>query len=160
VLETVSSGRFDVAQVYYNAINPTAAWTPSAAWNTTSFDGLLAACQANDMGVMGIRIFAAGHLASTERHGREVPITSNSNDAAEAARAEAVWRVLGDRFGTAAQASLRFGLACPQLSTIVVGMAELDHLVQALTAEAAGPLPTAALADLDQAWRSHPAFII
>jgi len=158
IKEVVASGRFDVAQVYYNAINPTAAWTPPTAWNTTRFDGLLAACQGHDMGVMAIRIFAAGHLASTERHGREVPITANSGDAAEAARAAVVWQALGDRFGTPAQASLRFGLGCEQLSTIVVGMAELDHLEQALATEKAGPLPAAALADLEQAWRSHPAF--
>ncbi|MCA8929797.1 MAG: aldo/keto reductase, partial [Alphaproteobacteria bacterium] len=133
-------------------------WPSPAAWNSTRFDGLLAACRAEDMGVMGIRIFAAGHLASTERHGREVPVTANSGDAAEAARAAAVWQALGDRFGTPAQASLRFGLACPMLSTIVVGMAELDHLEQALAAEAAGPLPEPVLADLEQVWRNHPAF--
>ena len=159
VREVVSAGRFDVAQVYYNAINPTAAWTPSPAWNTTSFDGLLAACGAQDMGVMGIRIFAAGHLASADRHGREVPITANSGDDAEAARAPAVWQVLGENFGTPAQAALRFGLACPELSTIVVGMAELDHLEQALAAEATGPLPDEVWSDLKRVWSDHPAFI-
>lgn len=159
VKETVSSGRFDVGQVYYNAINPTAAWTSPAAWNTTSFDGLLAACEAKDMGVMGIRIFAAGHLASTERHGREVPITANSGEDAEAARAAAVWRVLDERFGTPAQAALRFGLGCEALSTIVVGMAELDHLEQALAAEQAGPLPDSVWAALESVWRDDPAFV-
>lgn len=158
VQQVVASGRFDVAQVYYNAINPTAAWTPPAAWNTTSFDGLLAACAAQDMGVMGIRIFAAGHLASTERHGREVPITANSGEAAEAARAAAVWQALGERFGSPAQAALRFGLGCEALSTIVVGMAELDHLEQALAAEQAGPLPDDMGEALAKVWRSHPAF--
>lgn len=159
VIEAVVSGRFDVAQVYYNAINPTADRSPPAGWNTTSFEGLLAACGAQDVGVMGIRIFAAGHLASTERHGREVPITANSSDAAEAARAAAVWRVLGDTYGTPAQASLRFGLGCAGLSTIVVGMAELDHLEQALAAEAAGPLPQDACARLEEVWRTDPAFV-
>lgn len=159
VKEVVSSGRFDVAQVYYNALNPTAVWSPPAGWNTTKFDGLLAACGAEDMGVMGIRIFAAGHLASTERHGREVPITANSGEAAEAARTAAVWRVLDERFGTPAQAALRFGLGCEALSTIVVGMAELDHLEQALAAEQAGPLPDGVWAALEGVWRSDPAFV-
>ncbi len=159
VSDVVSSGRFDVAQVYYNMLNPTAAWTPPAAWNTTNFDGLLAACEAQDMGVMGIRIFAAGHLASTERTGREVPITANSGDGAEAARAAAVRQVFGGGYGTPAQAALRFGLACPALSTVVIGLAELEHLVQALAAEAAGPLPDEVRAALERIWSGHPAFI-
>ena len=73
-------------------------------------------------------------------------------------RAAAVWQALGEGIGTPAQASLRFGLACPQLSTIVVGMAELDHMEQALAAEAAGPLPEAMIADLVRVWQSHAAF--
>jgi D-threo-aldose 1-dehydrogenase len=155
----VSAGLFDVAQVYYNAINPTAGWTPPAGWNTTSFDGLLQACADQDVGVMGIRIFAAGHLASTVRHGREVPITANSDHPAEEARARAVWQVLGSEFGTPAQAALRFGLACKGLSTIEVGMAEIDHLEQALAAEKAGVLPAATHAALEQVWRNDPAFV-
>ena len=76
---------------------------------------------------MGIRIFAAGHLATTERHGREVPITANAENAAEEARAKAARDLLGTRYGEPAQAALRFGLACPLLSTIEVGIGE-THL--------------------------------
>jgi aryl-alcohol dehydrogenase-like predicted oxidoreductase len=110
------------------------------------------------MGVMGIRIFAAGHLASSERHGREVAITANAENAAEEARAMAVWEVLRSRHGTGAQTALRFGLACPLLSTIVVGIGETWHLDEALAAATMGPLPGAAIADLERLWRSHPAF--
>jgi D-threo-aldose 1-dehydrogenase len=159
VNQVVSAGRFDVAQVYYNAINPTADWTPPAGWNSTSFEGLLKACADQDVGVMGIRIFAAGHLATTERHGREVPITANSSHPAEEARARAIWQILGSTYGTPAQAALRFGLACKALSTIEVGMAELDHLEQALAAEQAGPLPASVQTALEQVWRTDPAFV-
>ena len=88
---------------------------------------------------MGIRIFAGGYLASTERHGREIPVTDNAEDAAEAARAEAVFAQLGDAHGTRAQTALRFGLACPEISTIVLGLAEGRHLTEALQAVEAGP---------------------
>jgi aryl-alcohol dehydrogenase-like predicted oxidoreductase len=111
------------------------------------------------MGVMGIRIFAAGHLASSERHGREIAITANAENAAEEARARAVRDVLGSTHGTAAQTALRFGLACPLLSTIVVGIGETSHLDEALAAVEMGPLPDAAVADLlGPLWKSHPAF--
>ena len=138
--QVVDAGAFDVAQVYYNMLNPTAAAGRSP-WNTTNFDGLLGACAAQDMGVMGIRIFASGHLASDQRHGREIPITENADNAAEERRAAAMWGALDPNDGTPAQAALRFGLACPDLSTIVVGLGALDHLELVITAEKMGALP-------------------
>ena len=140
----IDSGRFDVVQIYYNLLNPTAMAGAGAGWNSTDFDGLLHRCAAKDMGVMDIRIFAAGHLATTERHGREMPITANAESAAEEPRAKAALDLLGSQYGTPAQAALRFGLACPLLSTIVVGIGETWHLDQALAAAEMGPLPASA----------------
>jgi len=154
----IDSGRFDVVQIYYNLLNPTAMQGAGPGWSSTDFDGLLRRCTSQDMGVMGIRVFAAGHLASSERHGREVAITANAENAAEEARAKAALDVLGSRFGTPAQTALRFGLACPLLSTIVVGIGETWHLDEALAAAELGPLPQQAIEDLERLWRSHPAF--
>jgi len=156
--QVIDSGRFDAVQVYYNLLNPTAMATAGPGWNSTDFDGLLRRCASQDMGVMGIRIFAGGHLAASERHGREVAITANAENAAEEARAKAAWDALGAKHGTGAQTALRFGLACPLLSTIVVGIGEARHLDEALAAAEMGPLPGSALADLERLWSSHPAF--
>ncbi|HJU32086.1 MAG TPA: aldo/keto reductase [Hyphomicrobiaceae bacterium] len=156
--EVIDSGRFDVAQIYYNLLNPTAMGGAGPRWNTTDFDGLLHRCAAKDVGTMGIRIFAAGHLATTERHGREMPITANADSPAEEVRAKAALEVLGNAYGRPAQAALRFGLACPLLSTIEVGIGEAWHLDEALAAVAMGPLPADAIAQLDQLRRTHPAF--
>lgn len=156
--QVIDSSRFDAVQIYYNLLNPTAMASAGPGWNSTDFDGLLHRCAAQDMGVMGIRIFAAGHLASHERHGREVAITANAEDAAEEARAKAALDVLGSQHGTGAQAALRFGLACPLLSTIVVGIGEPGHLEEALAAADKGPLPASALQALDDLRRQHPAF--
>ena len=156
--QVIGSGRFDVAQIYYNLINPTAMAGAGPGWNSTDFDGLLDVCAARDMGVMGIRIFAGGHLASGERHGREVAITANAENAAEEARAGAVRAALGSAYGTGAQTALRFGLGCPRLSTIVVGIGETWHLDEALAAAAMGPLPAKATEDLERLRTSHPAF--
>lgn len=156
--QVIDSGRFDVAQVYYNLLNPTALAAAGPGWNSTDFDGLLHRCAARDMGVMGIRVFAGGHLASSERHGREIAITANAENAAEEARARAVWEVLGSGHGSGAQAALRFGLACPLLSTVVVGIGERWHLEEALAAAGMGPLPADAMAGVERLWRIHPAF--
>jgi aryl-alcohol dehydrogenase-like predicted oxidoreductase len=139
-------------------LNPTAMETAGPGWNSTDFNGLLKKCAAEDMGVMGIRIFAASHLAARERHGREIPITANADNAAEAARAQAAMDIVGARYGTSAQAALRFGLACPLLSTIVVGIGEPWHLEQALGATRMGPLPYEALSELEKVRIEHHAF--
>ena len=102
--------------------------------------------------------FAAGHLATTERHGREMPITANSESAAEEVRAKAALEVLGSAHGRPAQAALRFGLACPLLSTIEVGIGEAWHLDEALAAAEMGPLPVAAIEALETLRRTHSAF--
>jgi D-threo-aldose 1-dehydrogenase len=154
----IDSGRFDVAQIYYNLLNPTAMGSAGPKWNSTDFDGLLQHCAAKDVGTMGIRIFAAGHLATTERHGREMPITANSESAAEEVRAKAALEVLGSAHERPAQAALRFGLACPLLSTIEVGIGEAWHLDEALDAVRLGPLPGPAIAALERLRETHPAF--
>jgi D-threo-aldose 1-dehydrogenase len=158
VHEVIDSGRFDAAQVYYNLLNPTAMVSAGPGWNTTDFDGLLHRCAAQDMGVMNIRVFAAGHLASAERHGREVPITANAENAAEEARARAVLAALGSQDGTGTQAALRFALSCPLLHTIVIGIGETWHLEEALKATRMGPLPPSVTHGLEMVWREDPAF--
>ncbi len=67
-LDVINSGRFDTAQVYYNAINPSAAWrrVPSGWRGGQNFCGILAACFHQNMGVLNIRVWAGGVLASPE----------------------------------------------------------------------------------------------
>ena len=148
-----------MAQVYYNMLNPTAGFAlgggTGAGWSDSDFTGLLDACREHDVGVMNIRIFAAGVLAADERHGREIPITANAEMAAEEARAP---RGAGLRSENAAetrsQTAIRFGLSHPAVSTVVFGVAEMSHVHQALAAPGLGPLEEDALAALRRAWDS------
>lgn len=147
--EVAASRRMDVAQVYYNMLNPTADTPAPPGWNTTHFLGLLHVMKAADMGVMGIRIFAGGFLATDERHGREIPITHNAEDAAEAARVAAMMTALDGETGDRAQRAIRFGLASELLSTIVIGVGEDWHFTHALKALEMGPLDADPMARLD-----------
>lgn len=151
-IRVVESGRFDTAQVYFNMLNPTAALAASGALTVQDFSGLLEACRRADLGVMAIRIFAAGILASDVRHGREVPVTAESDLEAEARRAAAALQAVGPEFGTRAQRALRFVLSEPRVSCAVVGMAEASHLEEALAGAAMGPLPGPALTALRAVW--------
>jgi D-threo-aldose 1-dehydrogenase len=67
-LEVIDSGRFDTAQVYYDAINPSAAWRelPRRWRGGQDFCGILAACTRHGMGVLNIRTWAGG--GAGERH--------------------------------------------------------------------------------------------
>ena len=153
--QVIDSARFDSAQVYYNMLNPSAARTMPEHWSGQNLGNLIAACKRQNMATMIIRVFAAGVLASDQRHGREVVITRDAEIDTEAKRARAVYAALGDEFGTRAQTALRFVLSNPDISCAVFGLAEFAHLEQALGAQAMGPLPPAALRKLEALYTSN-----
>jgi L-galactose dehydrogenase/L-glyceraldehyde 3-phosphate reductase len=153
VLEVVESGRFDCAQIYYNAINPTAAWRrPHASWKTQSFAGVMAACFRQNMGMLNIRVWAGGPLANPRRPERLTVFSSGTDIDNEMRCAAAVRAALGDFFGSPAQTALRFVLGNHDLSTRVIGIADLRYLDEALAAVEAGPLPAEAIARLERLW--------
>lgn len=149
VKAVIDSGRFDSAQIYYNLLNPSAGQIMPDRWSGHGLEQVIETCKAKDVAVMNIRVLASGVLATDERHGREIQIVPHADLPLEARRAKAVFDKLGDRFGTPAQTALRFSLANKDLSCIVVGMAELDHLEQALAAAETGPMPMDGLADIE-----------
>ena len=155
ICEAVRSGHFDSAQVYHNLINPTAARALPEGFSGHDFSGVIAACKAVGAAVMNIRIFAAGVLPTDLRHGRESVITLGSELPLEEQRAHAVYASLGDSYGTRAQTALRFGLANPDVACVVFGMAELSHLDEALAAAEMGPLPQAALDQLNTVYAAE-----
>jgi D-threo-aldose 1-dehydrogenase len=150
----IASGRFDSAQVYYNMLNPSAGQDMPPAWRGHDFRGLIASCKEHGVAVMNIRVLAAGVLAAEERHGREAVIMPEADLPSEERRARAVARRLGERYGTRAQTAIRFALANPDIACVVVGLAELSHLEEALAAAEMGPLPDDALAALREVYAS------
>jgi L-galactose dehydrogenase/L-glyceraldehyde 3-phosphate reductase len=144
----IASGRFDSAQVYHNILNPSAARDMPPAWHGHNFRGMIAACKEHGVAIMNIRVLAAGVLASEQRHGREVPMMAEAAIPTEEQRARAVWQRLGERYGTRAQTAIRFALANSDIDCVVVGLAEISHLEEALAAAEMGPLPDEALAEL------------
>jgi aryl-alcohol dehydrogenase-like predicted oxidoreductase len=155
-LKVIDSGRFDTAQLYYNAINPSAAWKelPRGWRGGQDFCGILAACTHRNMGVLNIRAWAGGVLASPVRPERLFVMTANTNADNEVRCAAAVRAALGDAHGTPAQAALRFVLGNPDFATRVIGINTIEQLDAALAALAQGPLPAPALSKLEALWGS------
>jgi L-galactose dehydrogenase/L-glyceraldehyde 3-phosphate reductase len=156
-LEVINSGRFDTAQVYYNAINPTAAWrrVPPAWRGGQDFCGVLTACFHQNMGVMNIRVWAGGLLASAERPDRLFVMTRDTDVDNEHHCAEAVRAALGEEGGTPAQTALRFALGNKDLATRVIGINKIEHLKAALEALERGPLPSAVVSRLEALWANE-----
>jgi L-galactose dehydrogenase/L-glyceraldehyde 3-phosphate reductase len=154
VCEVIRSGRFDSAQVYYNLLNPSAGRTMPAAWTGQNQAGIIDACRANDVAVMAIRIFAAGVIATDERHGRESVLLADTSVAEDERKAKAVFDAIGAEHGTRAQVALRFVLSNPDVSCAIIGSAELNHIDEALAAQKMGPLPSNVLAQLDALYQS------
>jgi L-galactose dehydrogenase/L-glyceraldehyde 3-phosphate reductase len=155
-LQVIDSGRFDTAQVYYNAINPSAAWKelPRGWRGGQDFCGILAACTRHGMGVLNIRTWAGGVLASAARPARLFVMTANTDADNEVRCASAVRATLGDAYGTPAQAALRFALRERGFATRVIGIGTIAQLDPALAALAEGPLPPAAMSKLEALWSS------
>ena len=138
--EVVLSDYFDVAQIYYNLLNPSASFSSPGKWNDHNFSNLIKNCKSKDMGLMNIRIYAAGYLATDKRHGREIPITFGIDETELNKRVEKINFILRDIQGTKAQKALRYGLSNDNMSTIVIGLAKISHLEEALEGYELGSL--------------------
>jgi D-threo-aldose 1-dehydrogenase len=160
----IESRRVDTALVYINMINPTAAHrdpmrTLDAAMPKASrgqdFTGVLDCCADNDVGVIAIRILAAGAIIGELKHYKDRIVTKDTNVDDVAFKASAIREMLGDSQGSLAQAAIRFVLAHPAIATINFGARNLDEFEEGLAAVAMGPLPEAVMAELDALFHSN-----
>jgi L-galactose dehydrogenase/L-glyceraldehyde 3-phosphate reductase len=155
-LDVIESGRFDAAQVYYNAVNPSAAWRrlPVGWHGGQDFCGVLAACFHQNMGVLNIRVWAGGVLASPNPPDRLFVMTSDT-DLSNEVRCAAAARSALEGDDTPAQAALRFVLGNRDFASRVIGISTIDQLDTALAALARGPLPSAAVSKLESLWANE-----
>ncbi len=138
--KVIESERFNSAQVYYNLLNPSAGRAVPTGAKAYDFDNIIDKCAAHGVAVMNIRVLAAGVIATDVRHGREVPVALGADVPADEESTRLIVEALGDSQGTRAQLAVRYALSNPNVSGVLVGMAELDHLDQALGAQELGPL--------------------
>ena len=153
--EVVLSDCFDIAQIYYNLLNPSASFSTKGKWNDQNFSNLIKNCKSKDMGLMNIRIYAAGYLATEKRHGREIPITFGINETELNKRVEKINLIMRDIQGTKAQKALRYGLSNDDMSTIVIGLAEISHLEEALEGYELGSLDEEILRKIEELQKNN-----
>jgi aryl-alcohol dehydrogenase-like predicted oxidoreductase len=106
---------------------------------------IAAAAKARGIGVMGIRAVQAGALTA----GVDRPLSPNSPDNADFARA-AGFRALCASWGEdPAVVAHRYALGMPNIDTVVLGVKNRSELAQCLAAETAGPLDPVQVAAID-----------
>jgi L-galactose dehydrogenase/L-glyceraldehyde 3-phosphate reductase len=149
--QVVDARAFDTAQVSYNLLNPTAGSAVSPGYPAHDYGNLLAHTKAADMGVINIRVLAAGALSGTEdRHPlgspSVEPIGSGSAYRVDVERARRLEPLVREGFADSLiELSVRYVIASDAVSTVLVGYSTLDHLQYAARSIDKGPLPREAL---------------
>lgn len=154
LLRVIESGRFQTVQAYHNLLNPSAGTSVPPGFDALNYRDLIGVAHRRGMGVLNIRVLAAGTIA-----GREAPtgmgaISPGSEPDRDRARAVAVEKALEGESGTMAQKAVRFALTNPGVSGVLVGFSELQHVDEALGAVELGALSDSAMDRLRTLWRS------
>jgi aryl-alcohol dehydrogenase-like predicted oxidoreductase len=142
---------FETVQVSFNLLNPSAGSNLSRNYPAQDYGNLISRAHAAGIGTIGIRVLAGGALSGVEtRHPlgmRHVdPIGSASTYAGDVARANRFNELVEKGFADSlVEASIRFVLSNPKLSTTLVGLSTLEQLEIAARSAGRGPLPAEAL---------------
>jgi L-galactose dehydrogenase/L-glyceraldehyde 3-phosphate reductase len=149
--QVVDARVLDTAQVSYNLLNPSAGATVARGYPAHDYGNLLAHAKAAVMGVINIRVLAAGALSGTEeRHSlgspSVEPIGSGGSYRTDVERARRIEPLIGEGHAESLiEAALRFAIANDAVSTVLVGYSTLDHLEYAARSINKGPLSREAL---------------
>jgi aryl-alcohol dehydrogenase-like predicted oxidoreductase len=152
------AGALDTAQVCYNLLNPSAGMSVPPGFPAQDFRRMLDPARDHGVGVIVIRVLAAGALSgTTDRHALAMPtvepIASGPDYASDVARARRLEGIVRDgHAGSLVEAALRFPLGSDAVSTVLLGYSTLEHLEYAAASMARGPLAPAALDCLGAAW--------
>ena len=154
----IESGMLNSVQSVYNLVNPSAGTSVPSGFDMPDYGNLIGLASANGMGVLVIRVLAAGALSgAATRHPVAVPTVAPIGSSRDYSQDQA--RADGFRFleqegyvGSLVEASLRFVLGNAGVSSVLVGYSSLEHLEQAVEYAAKGSLPAEAMARLPEVW--------
>ncbi len=133
VYELIDSGKFHSINGGYNVLNPSAMNARTEPQVDRDFGEVFTRSAAKDMGVIVIRVLAAGILAGSEPN----------------AGAERVKSLLAAQGISPVEGAVRFVLSSPKVSTAVIGFSELAHIEEAVAASNNGVLPADLVQELE-----------
>jgi aryl-alcohol dehydrogenase-like predicted oxidoreductase len=151
LLRVIDARVLDSAQISFNLLNPSAGWPVPAGYPAQDYAQIIARARAANMGAIGIRVLAGGALSASEtRHPLASPppdpIGSGVSYRTDLERAKRLEPLVREGHASSlVEAALRFVIAQPALTTVLIGTSTLDQLETAAAAIARGPLAAAAL---------------
>jgi aryl-alcohol dehydrogenase-like predicted oxidoreductase len=142
------------AQAAFNLLNPSPAGAAPAGYPAQDYGNLLGHAQAADVGIIVIRVLAAGAISGTEeRHPLgsppPAPIGSGADYRADVARVRRFLPLVRDGHADSlVELSIRYALGHKAVSTVLVGYSTLEHLEYAARSVEKGPLAPEVLAHI------------
>jgi len=140
----------------YSILNPTAGMPPPVGCQVRDYGQVIDRAAALGMGVIVLRVLEAGALTGqATRH----PLSDASSEGTpeysrNVARAAALSFLLEATGGTMAQAAIRFALARPEVSTVLVGFSDVTHLDEAAACSDGRALSPPVLARIHDLYRT------
>lgn len=137
---------FETVQAYFNPINPSAGYAGRTGGGQ-DFGGLIDAAATAGLGVIAIRVVAAGALTGTRDRPAiagdpSTPLTAGGAYDRDLDRAGRLLPIAAEAgLESPIELALRFVLAQPGVSTALIGYSDLDQLEAALRWADRGPLP-------------------
>ena len=158
--QVVSNVRAASIQCCFNLLNPSAGVPVSDGFPYQDYRQLIDTAAANQIGVMAIRVLAGGALSgSVARHGNAArsvdPIGGGQSFAEDVTRSQRFGVLLQEGYADSLiEAAIRFVIGKAEVSTVLIGISDMEQLEQAVEYSAKGPLPPEALGRLRQLWAS------
>lgn len=154
----LDSGAMDTVQACYNLLNPSAGMPGTPKFYTQDYGQLIDRAASNGVGVIAIRVMAAGALTGvTDRHPLAIPkvapIGSSADYEADVRKARSFQYLVEEGIvDSLPEAALRFVLSKGEVSTALAGVSSLEHLEQSVIWADKGPLPQTAIDSIAQVW--------
>jgi aryl-alcohol dehydrogenase-like predicted oxidoreductase len=152
--ELVASGRFDTLQAYHNVLNPSATRSMPEGLASADYRELAVRASECGMGVLNIRVLAAGALAGQTARAGGPAMSPGSEPDRDLERAALVDAALEGEPGTPAQRAIRFALGRPGISGVLVGFSNAAQVEEAVAASELPAISEAGLARLERLYES------
>lgn len=159
--KVIDSDQFDVVQSYFNILNPSAGYKVPSGFIGYDFDRLIDRAAEHKMGVVAIRVLAAGAVgdassrvgyASPTVRGPMVPGGEYNDDET---RAQKLGFLLSGDVASIPQAAIRFALTHSGISVVVVGFSNINQIEEAAACSERGPLPEGTIKKLKALWANN-----
>jgi aryl-alcohol dehydrogenase-like predicted oxidoreductase len=154
--QVIDARAIDTAQASYNLLNPSPGAAVPVGYPAQDYGDLLGHAKAADVGIINIRVLAGGALSGTEeRHPLgsppPAPIGSGGDYHRDVERARRFAPLVREGHADSLiEAALRYVIAQPAVSTVLVGYSTMEHLAYAARSIEKGPLSRAALARVSE----------